>query len=147
MKTFVRSISVGIAAGLLLFAGPVVAQEDDDSEDKEESAAEASAELVLNEIKTATDVEDREATGESESFDKEDKVLIWMSFKNPEGEKQAKLVWKYDGNEVDEMDIDVGKSYRWRTWAKRMVTQEGDWEVEVRDQDDNKLDSVAFTVR
>ncbi|MFW5968327.1 MAG: hypothetical protein ACOCV2_12455, partial [Persicimonas sp.] len=116
MKTFVRSISVLFAATLLLFAAPLAAQEDDESDDKKD-AAEASADFMLNEIKTASDVEDREAKGESDSFDKEDKVLIWMSFKNPEGEKKAKLIWKYDGNEVDEMDIDVGKSYRWRTWA------------------------------
>jgi hypothetical protein len=58
------------------------------------------------------------------------------------------MVWKHEGVEKGVVELNVGKSPRWRTWSRRqMRTRDtGRWSVEVRSADGSILDTVDFEV-
>lgn len=112
------------------------------------SASSASNSAVsINDAKTTTTVEDREAVDTSSSFSAGDKVTVWLSVKNPEQERKVNLVFYRNDAEAGNIELDVGKSYRWRTWGRRTVGSAGDWKVDVQDEEGNSLETLEFTVK
>lgn len=103
--------------------------------------------VSINDAKTTTKVEDREAVDTSSSFSAGDKVTVWLSVKNPKQERKVNLVFYRNDAEAGNIELDVGKSYRWRTWARRTVGSAGDWKVDVQDEDGNSLETLEFTVK
>ena len=106
-----------------------------------------SSAMAVNDAKTTTEVKDREAVDTSTSFNKGDKVTVWLSVKNPTEPNKVKLVFFRNDAKAGTIELDVGKSYRWRTWARRTVGSAGDWKVDVRDDDGNSLKTLEFTVK
>ncbi len=142
-------------ATLFLFAFPAMAEDgDDEASDTQEAPAEApattsasaSGDLAVVDAKAAKGVEDREAVDATDSFSTGDTVTIWMAFRNPSAESAAEVVWRAGDAEVHTFSMDIGKSYRWRTWAQLKVSRTGDWNVEIRDSSGNTLETVSFTV-
>jgi hypothetical protein len=108
------------------------------------STSESSMSVI--EAKTATAVEDREVTSPSDSFSTGDKVTVWLSVKNPEEAGKVNLIFFRNDAKAGTMELNVGKSYRWRTWARRTVGSAGDWKVDVRDEDGTSLKTLEFKV-
>ena len=112
---------------------------------KSDSGA-SNSDMKIVDAKAAGGVKEREPVDVSESFSVDDKVTIWMAVRNPKGKSKVKVVWFKDDVELNTVDINVGKSWRWRTWARRTVPRTGDWKVEIRDEDGNTLETVEFAV-
>ena len=137
--------------GLFLALPTAVADEDEADGDDAEETAEASPSasngtIELLEAKTAAGVEDREAVDEGDSFSVGDSVTVWMAFRNPENAQEVEVAWKAGDAEVHTFSLNVGESWRWRTWASLAVSRAGDWTVEIRDSNGTTLDTVSFTV-
>ena len=91
-------------------------------------------------------VEDREPVDVTSSFSKGDEVTVWMAVRNPESSSNVTLVWKAGDAEISKMDLNVGKSWRWRTWGRIKVLHTGDWSVEIQGPDGKTLETVEFSV-
>ena len=58
------------------------------------------------------------------------------------------MVWTYQGNEVAEVPLRVGKSSRWRTYSsKNLAGLAGEWQVAVRNEAGDVLTTTAFKVQ
>lgn len=101
--------------------------------------------LQVVEAKAAGGVTDREAVDESSSFSAGDQVTIWAAIRNTESPGDIKMVWFANDKEVATIDIEVGQSWRWRTWSKSKVWA-GDWKVEIQDGSGTVLETVEFSV-
>jgi hypothetical protein len=109
------------------------------------SASNASMSVV--DAKTATKVEDRDPVDTSDSFNTGDKVTVWLAVKNQGEPQNVEVVFSRDGTESGTIEVEVGKSMRWRTWVRRTVGAAGDWKADVRDSDGNSLKTLEFTVK
>ena len=141
MKYRSKSLFVFVVTAFVLASSPVFADDDDAGDD-----APAGGELAVLEAETAADVDDRKPNGTSDSFSEGDSVNAWMKVQNPDGDTTLSVVWKVDDNELHTFDLDVGESWGWRTWAQMTVSQTGDWEVEIQDEDGEVLETLAFSV-
>lgn len=122
------------------------ASEEDSASSSPAASSTTSGDIQLLEAKTAADVEDREAVNVGDSFNTGDSVTVWMAFRNPNQAQDVDVVWKAGDAEVHTFSLNIGESWRWRTWAKLTVARSGDWTVEIRDGDGNTLDTVSFSV-
>lgn len=102
--------------------------------------------LQVVEAKAAGGVTEREAVGEASSFAPGDEVTVWAAIRNTDSAKDIKMVWFANNKEVSSLDIEVGKSWRWRTWMKSKVWA-GDWKVEIQDGSGTVLETVEFSVK
>ncbi len=136
----------------LFVALPTAVADDEEADgDGEEETAQAApaasnGAIQLLEAKTAAGVEDREAVNEGDSFSVGDSVTVWMAFRNPESAQEVEVAWKAGDAEIHTYKINIGESWRWRTWASLAVGRAGDWTVEIRDGEGNSLETVSFTV-
>ena len=121
----------------LVLAAPTAFAEDGNS---------AQQGLSILEAETASEVEDRETVGATDSFSQGDEINAWMKVQNPNGSTTLEIAWKVDGNELHTFDLDVDDSWGWRTWAQMTASQAGDWEVDIRDDDGDVLETLSFTV-
>ncbi len=155
MKYYSKLVVLLCGATLLLFSSPAMAEEGD--EEAQEAPAETSApaasassaasgDLAVIDAKAAKGVEDREAVDESDTFSAGDTVTVWVAFRNPADDAAADIVWSAGDTEIHTYSMNIGKSYRWRTWAQLKVSRAGDWNVAIRDSDGNTLETVSFTV-
>ncbi len=109
------------------------------------------AELV--QIQAGTEVQKRQLIGESESFIAgKGRVFVHLTVASAAAESVT-LVWKRTrtgavSREVWRISMKVGKSPRWRTWARRTMREGdiGEWEVEVLDAVGASLGSTQFSV-
>lgn len=109
------------------------------------SASNASISVV--DAKTTTKVEDRDPVDTSDSFNAGDKVTVWLAVKNLGEPHNVEVVFSRDGTESGTIEVEVGKSARWRTWVRRTVGAAGDWKADVQDSDGNSLKTLEFTVK
>lgn len=172
MNTRKRNFIAYLVGALMLLAVPALAQDNASSatEDKP-AAAEPSAEkkdaakrveapapktarssatgaggLQVVEAKAAGGVTEREAVDESSTFSAGDQVTIWAAIRNTESAGDIKMVWFANDKEVTTVDIEIGQSWRWRTWSKSKVWA-GDWKVEIQDGSGTVLETVEFSVK
>lgn len=149
MRTSTKIVGWIAALVLVAAAGPAFSQDDSSSDSSGDSNGSATAEggLKVVDAKTAAGgVKDREPQDVTSSFSKGDKVTVWMAVQNPEEKQTVKLVWKRDGAKAASLDLDVGKSWKWRTWGRIKATQPGDWTAEIKGPDGETLKTVEFTV-
>jgi len=102
--------------------------------------------LQVVEAKAAGGVTEREAVDESSTFSAGDQVTIWAAIRNTESAGDIKMVWFANDKEVTTVDIEIGQSWRWRTWSKSKVWA-GDWKVEIQDGSGTVLETVEFSVK
>lgn len=136
------------AIGVIATASPVVAQ-NDSSSDANGSDSESAAEgpLKILDAKAASGgVADREPVDVGSSFSTGDKITIWMAVRNSERKETLELVWKRAGVKVASVDLEVEKSWRWRTWGRIEVATPGDWTAEINGPDGETLETVEFSV-
>lgn len=149
MRLRTKLVCVLATIGLIAAAGPAFAQDDSAEESSEASGSSATADgkLKIKDAKAASDgVEDREPQGVTSSFSKGDQVTVWMAVQNPEKKQTLELVWKRDGAKAGSVDLDVGKSWKWRTWGRITVNNPGDWTAEIKGPDGETLETVEFSV-
>ena len=124
MKRLVLALAM-----IALTAGGLVAQET------------PSVELVI-----ATDVQDRQPTGESSTFAADVGQLVAWTRVTGLADQTIQHVWRF-GDHDEVIELNVGGS-PWRTWSRRTIMSDwtGAWTVEVRDAEGNVLASASFTV-
>jgi hypothetical protein len=123
-------------------AAPVAAE----PEKAEPTKAEASKETV--EIKFGTAVENRELTGQAESFpETTEKVYCWTKVSGLEVPANIKHVWYNKGTKISENSLAINYPTT-RTWSYKSITPEtsGDWSVEVVDSNGAVLKKGSFKV-
>lgn len=137
MKTHIRSF-VAVFAAVLLVSPLAVADDDQNAPDGPDT-------LEVLEVETAPEVDDRDPVDATDTFQIGDDVNAWLAVAVPET-TTLEFVWKIGGEEIHTFDIEVGASPRWRTWAQMTVDQAGDWDVEIRDDNGDSLQTASFSV-
>ncbi|MFN3202416.1 MAG: DUF2914 domain-containing protein [Bradymonadia bacterium] len=132
-----------------------IAQAGEDPHDIEDGGVAGPAEagaIKLVTLKMGTGVEKRRLKGENTAFRLPDEPTVhaYAVFNNRTGPaQQVRMVWYKDGKRKWAVDLNVGKSSRWRTWSRstmKRVSQMGNWEVKVFDEDGVELGSTTFEV-
>jgi hypothetical protein len=75
-------------------------------------------------------------------------VYAWFEFHNPGASGTVTLVWKHAGVEKWRIDLEVGTSKRWRSSAKKRLTNKdvGEWRVDVIDSGGHGYGGLSFEV-
>lgn len=136
MSTRIRSFVAVVT--VLLLASPLAFADEDDQ-------AQGPQDLEVLEAETAPDIDDREPVDATDTFGQGDAVNTWLAVQAPD-ETTLEVSWQVDGEQIHTFDLDVGPSPRWRTWAQMTVNQTGDWDVEIRDENGDALETVSFSV-
>jgi len=110
-----------------------------DTTDKKEAAN------LKADIKIGTGLENREATGVSESFNGVSQVVGWTRIQGAAEPTEVKHVWLLDGKEQTEVSLPV-KSSSYRTWSRKTITGPGKWTLQVKDSAGNVVASKDFDV-
>ena len=90
--------------------------------------------LKLVDLAIATDVKRREPTGIDNRFATlPARFHCFCVFENRQQATQVTHVWKRDGRVVSRVELEVGKSPKWRTWSRQRLqpTWTGNWTCEV----------------
>jgi hypothetical protein len=106
--------------------------------------------LSINAIQIAKDIQNREPVEPGQTFSKDVRKLVcFVSIKNSGEPRMIEFRWLFQGKVVNVTEIEVGKSSRWRTWARKNIlsTQVGSWSCEVHEKDSGDLlQKAEFTV-
>jgi len=107
--------------------------------------------LRIDRLVVARGIVDREPQGEDTMFGSSEKrVFAFLQVANPErapGDVKVQFVAP-DGVPQPAVDVSVGPSTRWRTWAfTRHAHTPGTWKAIVRDERGHVLASTEFDVR
>jgi hypothetical protein len=97
----------------------------------------------------ATGLDKRTPVGISDQFTTDtDKIWAFIKVKNRDEPTMVTMIWKKAGKKVWSYDLRVGKSYGWRTWSRKSVTERdlGKWSVEVLDADGQLLHTMHFSI-
>lgn len=97
-----------------------------------------------------TGVENRQLTGQADSFDLSvGKVWAWIKVNNSGDPSQVTMVWKRDGEESWRIDLNVGTSPAWRTWSRKTIRKwdAGIWTVDILAPDGTMIESIEFEVK
>jgi len=119
--------------------------------DRTESPPRHATALHVDRLVVARGVVDREPQGTDTLFaSKEKRVFAFVEVDNPEhaaGELKVQFIGP-DGTAQPPVDLAVGESPRWRTWAfTRQAHAPGTWKALVRDERGHVLASTEFNVR
>jgi hypothetical protein len=90
--------------------------------------------LKLVDLAIATEVIRREPTGIDDRFASLPKRFhCFCVFENRQQATQVTHVWKRDGRVVSRVELEVGKSPKWRTWSRQRLQPSwtGNWTCEV----------------
>ena len=104
--------------------------------------------LEIVDAAVAPAVEGRQPLFPRMSFRAGETVWAWVKIKNPGEPQPLSMSWIKEGRRPIIMDLEVGKSPRWRTWSRRRLRagDEGVWRVEVRDAAETLLHTLTFDV-
>lgn len=114
-----------------------------------EISASSDASLTLLDLAIATAVVDREPEGASNSFDSTPPLfLCYSSFDQRNESATVTHVWTWNDREMARVELDVGKSPKWRTWSRQRLQpdQAGRWSCEVLGPDGARLGIARVTV-
>jgi len=150
MKKYLAVLFLVVIA---LLASQVFAQETGETTTKqtmEETNTEMMTEptIKVEGFACGTAVVDRELEGEAETFPAEtEKIYCWTTVTGCDEPTTIEHVWYYGGEEKARVPLEI-KYPRMRTWSSKTIVPEwqGDWKVEMVDENGNVLATVAFTV-
>jgi hypothetical protein len=109
-------------------------------------AQEAGTSPEVIEFLLCEDVEDREPVNPKEAFTTlDERVYAYARIHNTEEPVNLYFRWTYDGAVYANINLLIGVSEAWRTYTSVLVS-EGEWKVELVDEDDNVLASTEFRV-
>ena len=95
----------------------------------------ASSGLKLVDLAIAPEVRRREPIGTSDRFLEMPRMFhCFCVFENRQEPGTVTHVWKRDGRVVSRVELEVGKSPKWRTWSRQRLqaTWTGEWSCEVQ---------------
>ncbi|MFT5430358.1 MAG: hypothetical protein ACI9OJ_001032 [Myxococcota bacterium] len=111
---------------------------------------EALADLTVVSGRLAKDVVKRAPIDASDRFVADgSSVWAWVKVKNPGAQTHIWMNWRKGDKIYSRVRLRVGKSSGWRTWSRHRMRTEasvGEWVVEVRTDDGELLDTMAFVV-
>ncbi len=112
------------------------------------AATEASADLAVVEATFANRVEAGEPADRATTFAPGSRVVYHLRVRNTGNQRTLTLVWIIDGRETLTQTLDVGRSWRWRTWANgRASGATGNTiEVQVKDEQGTVLRTDRATI-
>jgi hypothetical protein len=102
--------------------------------------------LKLVDLAIATDVKRREPTGIDDRFATLPKRFhCFCVFENRQQATQVTHVWKRNGRVVSRVELEVGKSPKWRTWSRQRLqpTWTGSWTCEVQSASGRTLGTAS----
>ncbi|MFU8861019.1 MAG: DUF2914 domain-containing protein [Cyclonatronaceae bacterium] len=109
-------------------------------------AQEAGASPEVIEFLLCEDVEDREPVNPKETFTTlDERVYAYARIYNTEEPVNLHFRWTHDGAVYANINLLIGVSQAWRTYSSVQIL-EGEWKVELVDENDNVLASTEFTV-
>jgi hypothetical protein len=137
-------LATAFAAATVTAAGPAATA-------RTETAPQRATDLHVERLVVARGVVDREPQGVDTVFALDEKRLFaFVEVDNPEhapGDLKVTFV-RPDGTSQPPVDLDVGASPRWRTWAfTRQAHATGTWKAVVRNESGRVLASTEFDVR
>ncbi len=102
--------------------------------------------LTVRDLFMTRDVVDREPTGMTKTFSPQDgRAIAYARINNSGPPTQVTFIWLYDDALYVTVDMEIGTSYRWRTWSSAEVWL-GEWRVQIVSPDGEILAENAFTV-
>lgn len=106
--------------------------------------------IELLELAVGTEIGEREALGVRRVFDTmPDRLFCYTVFDNHLAETTVTHVWRRGTRLVSRVELEVGRSPRWRTWSRQRTRADwtGAWSCEVLDAEGVRLGLVEFEVR
>ena len=78
-----------------------------------------------------------------------ERLFCYTVFDNPEAKATVTHVWRRGKRLVSKVELEVGKSSRWRTWSRQRTRPHwiGPWSCEVLDADGHRLGLAEFVIR
>lgn len=107
------------------------------------------AETKVNRIAIATHIVDREPSGVSDVFSTDvDKLYCFTEILTDNYPTKVVHIWLYDNNIIAEVPLEVN-SGKWRTYSSKTILPnwEGNWKVEVYDDEGKLIGSTTFTIK
>jgi hypothetical protein len=107
------------------------------------------AETSVERIAIATHIVDREPSGVSEVFSGDvDKLYCFTEIVTDNYPTKVVHIWLYDNNIIAEVPLEVN-SNKWRTYSSKRILPnwQGNWRVEVYDDNGKMIGSKNFTVK
>lgn len=145
-------VVVAAAVAVLVFAVPVIAQENTKPEVTPEgkplALAKEKGEFAITRAVVGTGVENKEPVGSADAFPAStEKVTCFIEAANVSKDMELTTVWSVGDKEMRRINVMVKAGPRWRTWVdKKVGGMKGDWKVEIKDADGKVLKVVKFKV-
>ena len=98
--------------------------------------------LKLIDLAISAEVRKREPTGVQERFNTLPRRFhCFCVFENRQQITEVTHIWRRDGRVVSRVELEVGKSPKWRTWSKQRLKPEwtGEWSCEVQTKEGKTL--------
>lgn len=105
--------------------------------------------LRLVELTVGTGLEEKLPIGIESHYSTVPEILFCYSvFENPDPDQTVTHVWRRSGRLVSKVELEVGKSPKWRTWSKQRTAPHwrGVWSCEVLSTDGLQLGLHVFQV-
>lgn len=105
--------------------------------------------LRLVELSVGTGLEEKLPVGIASHYQQVPEILFcYTVFENPGPDQTVTHVWRRSGRLVSRVELEVGKSPKWRTWSKQRVAPHwrGVWSCEVLSPDGTQLGLHVFQV-
>ncbi|MCB9733357.1 MAG: DUF2914 domain-containing protein [Deltaproteobacteria bacterium] len=106
--------------------------------------------IQLTELAVGTEIGEREALGVTRVFDTmPDRFFCYTVFDNRAADATVTHVWRRGTRLVSRVELEVGRSPRWRTWSRQRTRADwtGEWSCEVLDAQGARLGRAEFEVR
>lgn len=105
--------------------------------------------LRLVELSVGTGLEEKLPVGIASHYQQVPEILFcYTVFENPGPDQTVTHVWRRSGRLVSRVELEVGKSPKWRTWSKQRVAPHwrGVWSCEVLSPDGTQLGLHVFQI-
>ena len=106
-------------------------------------------ELELVDLAIATAIAQRQPQDVRTVYDRMPELFFcYTVFSNPTAEQMVTHVWRHGGRLVSRVELEVGKSPKWRTWSRQRTRQDwtGAWSCEVLDPNGRRIGMASFDV-
>ncbi|MCG8423350.1 MAG: DUF2914 domain-containing protein [Proteobacteria bacterium] len=104
----------------------------------------------LVDLAIAPSISDRQPQDVSDSYPATiGSLYCWSSVKNRGEATQVVHIWRYGDRVINQHQMKIGKSIRWRTWSQQRINSKltGTWSCEVVDQGGETLGKATVKVQ
>lgn len=109
----------------------------------------AAGDLQLVDLAIATAVTNREPQDVRVVYEHMPELFFcYTVFANPNSQQMVTHVWRHGGRMVSKVELEVGKSPKWRTWSRQRTRKDwaGPWSCEVLGPDGRRIGIASFDV-